>query len=402
MSPNGSRRLVVILVTGTALRLAVAFICVGSPFDIDSFRIVDRHLQLHPLTVYETARWPYPPGYFIWIRITGLISEHTPLSFHGVIKLPAVAADIGLALLVVWFLRRRGASEGRQLMGAALVAFGPSFFLISAYHGQIDALAILPALTAVAVWLDPPRSYLGGRIDRAFAAGLLIGVGGAVKIVPLAVVVALLPSARSMREGARLVAATAVVPVVLVTPFLLASPSATLSSLRYTGIPGVGGLSLVVQPGLGAGWIVGEVVAANHLVHTMADTAGGIAALIVIAAFLLVWRLRLQPVDAAVLLWLMTYAFTPNFFFQYAVWGLPFFIAAGHLAKVGWVQLALLVPTVLAEGRLWDDSRVMWLYLPAMIGTWFFVVAALSAFIAQHVALLRVAPAPHGSRANKQ
>jgi hypothetical protein len=49
---------------------------------------------------------------------------------------------------------------------------GPSFIDISGYHGQIDSVAILPAVLALMVWERRPQP------TRSVRAGLLIGLGG--------------------------------------------------------------------------------------------------------------------------------------------------------------------------------------------------------------------------------
>jgi len=102
-------------------------------------------------------------------------------------------------------------------------------------------------------------------------------------------------------------------------------------------------------------------------------------------------RYRPAPVHAAVLLWLAFYAITPAFFFQYAVWGLPFFLMAGHVAQVAAIQ-ALIAPAMVVFYLLpWESDRVALVFLGAMTLVWVACVAAL----AQRTRSLVVAgPAP--------
>src|SRR5207302_10782054 len=105
-----------------------------------------------------------------------------------------IAADAAIAWLVQAGLGRAGASDRTRLSACALVALGPAFALISGMHGQIDSVAILPAVLALVVWER-------GGSRRALAAGLLIGRAASIKTAPGLMVLALLPSVRSRREA---------------------------------------------------------------------------------------------------------------------------------------------------------------------------------------------------------
>ncbi len=59
------------------------------------------------------------------------------------------------------------------------------------------------------------------------------------------------------------------------------------------------------------------------------------------------------------------------------MWGLPFFILAGHHGKVMGLQAAVLVPTILFELRPWPSDLAYWTYVPLMVGTWLALTAAL-------------------------
>jgi hypothetical protein len=82
-------------------------------------------------------------------------------------------------------------------------------------------------------------------------------------------------------------------------------------------------------------------------------------------------------VEAAVLLWLIVYVFSPAFFFQYVVWGLPFFLMAGYLKQVALLQLTLLPPTLIFYMSPWEDGAIARVYVPIMAAVWLASVAAL-------------------------
>lgn len=159
------RALTLILVAGTTLQVLIAFRFLGSQFDIGSAFIVFTGLEKQPLHVYASLRWPYPPGMFPWIFLSGKLSA----SFHqfaGIFKLPSIAADAVLAAAVYGYLSRRGTSPRRSLVAASAIELGPLFILMSAYHGQIDAIAALSSTSALIVWQT-------GTKNRALLSGIL-------------------------------------------------------------------------------------------------------------------------------------------------------------------------------------------------------------------------------------
>ena len=372
---QGARPLAALLAAGTIVRVVVAFAAKGVGYDIDSFALVEERLYTEPLDAYATDRWPYPPGYFPWIRIAGGLSRVTDSAFHGWIKLPAIAADAGLAVLVHWYLGTRGVSERRRLAAAALVAFGPSFAIVSGYHGQIDAVAILPAALAVVLW-----ERWSQRPHRAVVSGLLIGVGIVVKTVPGFLLLALLPTRRSTREAATLVASAAVIPVLAVAPFVLHDLDAITGGLDYSGVPGVGGLSLLVQPSLADNWMIAAHRDVSDLSFRLWDASRFVLAAALLAATVVLVRRRPQPVEAAVMVWLVVYVANSNFFFQYAIWGLPFVLLANRVGAAAVAQALLVVPHVGALSRPWSESWLLVPYKVAMIGGWVAILVLMVAW----------------------
>jgi hypothetical protein len=386
---------------GTAISLALAFALVGSGFDIGSMVIAAAELTgPHPFELYSELnqgslfRYPYPPGFFAWILPTDLIADNTPLPFHGVIQLPAILANVALALIVQAYLGARGSDQRTRLLAAGAVVLGPVLVGISGYHGQIDALAILPAVIALVAWegrsvatldmLRPPGSWGtalaerldGDRIQRAFTCGLLIGIGASLKTVPLLMLVALAPSARSRRELALLAGAALAIPLLLLAPFLVADPSGVETLRHYRGLPGLWGLSLVIQPDLAIDWMVGRAPELHAVSETLYEHGGSIVLLVLAGLFAFLVRSRPSPLDSAVLLWVAFYALTPYFAFQYLVWGIPFFLMARHVRATLLLQAAVLTPMVMAYLVPWP-AWIAALYVPIMLGVWAGFVVAL-------------------------
>jgi Glycosyltransferase family 87 len=384
---SGARRVLwLMLVVGVLARLIVAFAAFGDRFDIDSLILVQAELRLHGLLhVYQYVnfpglyRYPYPPGYFPLIAAAGAISRATGLAFHTLIHVPPILADAGIAWLVQLGLGAWGCSERVRLLAAGLVMGGPVFFVISGYHGQIDSLAFLPAIGALLIWC---RAEANPGVARGLAAGALIGLGAAIKTVPIVMVLALLPTARSWRERAALIGAAVAVPALSLAPFALAAPHSVRALFAYQGGAGAGGLSLALQPDLAHFWISSfwqphvtplspSGVTRFLMAHGGLLTAAGLALLGALA----VWR-RLTPVQAAELLWLGFYAFGTGFLPQYMVWGLPFFLLAGRLRAVAALQLVLVLPLVLFYFGPHRQPASDVLYATVMIGVWAALVIA--------------------------
>jgi Glycosyltransferase family 87 len=374
MSVPRSRLLWIIVGAGLAIRVVLAFAFEGTDavllgaFAAASARSWDWN------AVYDSGliSWPYPPLFLSWLAGASWLSEASGLSFHGLAKLGASLADVGLALAIYVYLGWRGAGERARLAGSGLVMLGPSFIAVSGYHGQIDSVAILPAVLALMLWERRATS------TRAVKAGLLIGLGAAVKVPPLLLVPALLGSARSWREATKLVVAAAAVPALVLAPLWISGVDLHRVT-AYRGVPGWGGLSLVVDPGLGWRWLTAPGFhGPNGATQALQDASTWITVVTLMAYSAFIVRYRPAPVDAVVLLWLAIYVFSPNFLLNYLVWGLPFFIMAGYLAEVALLQALLIAPTVayylsLTESRSMVDGVV---YVPFLIALWLFWVGA--------------------------
>jgi hypothetical protein len=368
-----SRPLWILIAVGLAIRVALAFAFRGT-----NAVLIEQVNAAHVRSwdwdvVYAESsgifQWIYPPLWLGWLAGASWLSDVSGLSFHGLAKLGPTLADVGLALAIYTYLGWRGAREQLRLAGAALVMLGPSFIAISGYHGQIDSAAVLPAVIALMIW---ERS---SSPNRALWAGALIGVGAAVKLPPLLLVLPLLGSAKSWREAAKL--AGAALAVLLLTLGPLWASGIDLSRVtRYAGFPGWGGFSLLVDPAYG--WHVltetgaGFSASRSHLLQTVQENARWISAVALATYAWFVFRYRPAAVDAAALLWLVVYAFSPNFFLNYLVYGLPFFIMAGFLVEVALLQALLIVPTVAYYIVLWPapSTATGVLYVPALIALW--------------------------------
>ena len=361
--------LATVIAVGAVVALVIAGVTDGEPYDMESFRLVNGALHRDALDLYgqygQTGRirWPYPPGFLPWVYLAGEASRNLHLDFELLIRLPSIAATGATAWFVQDFLRMKSLTKATRLGAASLVSLGPSFLIVSGYHGQIDALAILPGVIALWHWT---RSEPG--LSRALTAGLLIGVGGVVKTVPLLLVLALLPSVGSRREGAALLGG-AVTPVALAfAPFALAGSLPSIDVLTYRGLPGVGGISLLAQPTFAVAVLGIRPVAPSGLAELVADHGSLLTYAALLGVAVVGWRSRRSPVEIATLLWLAVLVFGVNFFFQYALWGLPFFLMAGHVRGVAAAQVALGGASLIFYLRPWSTEPIAGFYAILMLG----------------------------------
>jgi hypothetical protein len=357
-----------IIALGVVLRLIVAATTRGLPYDIQSLELVRTALGNRPLHLYSTVNpagtfhWPYPPGYLPAVLATGWVADLFG-GFSHLIRLPPILADAALTW-VVWRGLAGRVSERDRLVASGLVSLGPVFIAVSGYSAQIDAVAILPAVIALLVWERGPV----GR--RAWVAGILIGVAASIKTVPLLMVLALAPSARSWREAAALAGSAVAVLFLTLVPFLVADSSGVLGLRHYTGVPGLGGLSLVLQPDLAQNWLTHPAAPSALTVWLSVHHASLENGAVIVAFALYCLRFRAEPRTAAALLWLVILAFGSGFFFQYLVWVMPFLLLAGQLRTMALLQAMVTVPMLIFYLGPWHADAIVYVYVAIMLLVW--------------------------------
>lgn len=389
---EGKRWLWALIALGTVVRLAIAATTDGVVYDVESFQLT-RHALSHDflhafgaLNGPDYYRWPYPPGFFAWIEVAVAGDRVFGGGYIAFIQLAPIAADAALAWLVAWYLAARSLPRRTWLAAGGLIALGPSFIVISGYAVQIDSVAVLPAVGALILWERTEHS------DRAWKAGLLLGVAASIKTVPGLVVLALLPTAQSWREAGALVGCAVAVPLALLAPFAVADLDGVRAMLHYNGAPGLGGLTLALQPHLAETWlrVPTDFSAINHWIFEHQRWVNG-SVLALTAAFLV--RFRVAAPLAAVLLWLVVWAFGTGFFFQYLVWGLPFLLIAGYLRSAAALQLVTIVPAVVFYAGPWKADAIVVAFVTVMLAVWLAWLAAL-VLLARDAARRRPAATP--------
>jgi hypothetical protein len=150
--------LVLALAAGIAVRIAL-LPTEGLRDDLDQFVGWVHHVATNGLgTLYgETAAGPVtfgPVMAYIWAALAafnpafGTALDASDAGIRVLMKLPAVGADIGLALIVAYLLRDR---PRWAVGGAAAILLHPAVIDISAWWGQYEPVYLLPALAATAL-----------------------------------------------------------------------------------------------------------------------------------------------------------------------------------------------------------------------------------------------------------
>ena len=340
---------------GLLIRLVVAATTAGSLPDLAAFRTLHVGLEQHGFGVYgalddgEHVTWPYLSGSFPLLEALWAVSNATGISFERLVRTPQIAADLAIAWLVQWHLGWRGATNQVRAGATAVLAFSPVGIAVTGAHGQIDPLEWLPVVAALIAWERLPEER------RALVAGVLIGIGVAIKSPAALAVVVFLALASTWRERAVLLAAVATVPLLAILPFLLAAPEGVLAIAKYSSLPGQGGLSMIVQPDLALARFAGTVeFRFTTLSETLQDAATVLLLLGLAPVVACTWIARPEPASALSAVILASWVANPNFVPFYAIWIIPFLILAGW-----WRFLAAFLALV----TLWLPFK----YLPASV-----------------------------------
>jgi Gpi18-like mannosyltransferase len=135
--------------------------------------------QVGPHHFYVQGQFAdYPPGYLYVLWLLGTLSAAPG---YVLLKLPAIVADLGLALVAGVLAARLAPASLKARVPvraavAAAVLFNPAVIALSAVWGQVDSVPAVFALLALLLLLTGPRS-----VRRDVAAFLVIGLAIAIK-----------------------------------------------------------------------------------------------------------------------------------------------------------------------------------------------------------------------------
>jgi hypothetical protein len=369
-----TKKLAAIIVLGVAIRVVVVYTTEGTPFDIESYRQVYEGLKLAHFGVYDTLdpiRWPYPPGYMPWVVIAGELGDlkHT-------IRFGSILADVGIIWLVQDLVGRFGGDEQRRLIGAGLIGFGPICIGVAGFNGQVDPAATLPALFALWLWTRP------GLKRRGLLTGLAIGLAGSMKTVPLVLTMPFAAAAKTRREALEVFVGAGLVVGLALLPFFLKTPGVLKDITSYQGLPGFGGIGLLVQPQISAHLLSGTNAGDPDIVMALREDLPKLVllpALAALAAFL-AWR-RPDALTGICLTFLTVYVFGVNLFISYLVWSIPFFVVRGHFTAVAALQLCLAPAQITVFANPVSFTWAAVVYTGAMAIAWLVAAGVLGGWV---------------------
>lgn len=370
--------LIGILLLAAGLRLGLATIA-GPIIDIENFeRVAATILRSGPLALYQETegQYPYPPVWFIWETAAYMLARGSALPFALWVRLPTIAADMGIVWLIWHWTRHR--SPGQAMWRSFGYAVNPVPLIITGLHGQFDAIALFFTLLAL---------YNLEHRGRYLSAALNLAVGIAVKSFPVLLLPPALLQLRTTRART-LFGAAAVAPVLLLLlPYVIAMPSALWRELF--GYRGAALLGFMVPIRTLYVPLVGESVPAE-LTHQIVS----ISAYLFLAAYLFaIWyqqRRGATLVNTAIAILSLFYLVYAGIAPQYLIWIVPFmsvgdastgrplllYSATGALALVGFYAYAIsgLIPGTQLLSRpvtqvLYGFSGTLW-WLVCLVLVW--------------------------------
>src|ERR1700728_371410 len=312
--------LMVSLGIGLALRLLVVYLAKGhTPIDVATvFRhVAQAVLRRHdPLTTLPKYQWNFLPFSAYLLAFEFKIGW----PWQVAAKLLPVACDV-VTIGLVGFFARPSARDNARL----LYARSPLAFLVSAWHGQIEPIAIMLGLSAL----------LLARRQHAVWAGIVLGLAVASKSWPLLFAPGVF---RDIPRGGWW--QTALGAVAVLAALLVSSPLLLHASIRrdvatilgYRSLLGAWGWTGILRylHVAGLGFAGPHVDALQHV--------GTLITAVTLVAVVLVFR-RCSGPDLTVALLLAFLAVTAGFGAQYLLWPAALLYASRRPA--GYVYLFL-------------------------------------------------------------
>ena len=307
-----TRRLALVLLVAALVRLLPILFADRVTADVLRYQKVATHVLDVSWNPYEAPRlYPYPPVWVVVEAGSEWLARRFAWNFAVLVKLPVLLADLGLVAL----LARMGASRGLGMRAAWLFALHPVSILVTGFHGQFDAAALLCLLLAV-FWLE------GHRLDLS---ALALAGGVALKSFPVLLLPFFVLSLAGTRARLRYLALATLPVAALLLPFAFDNASALRRELLgYGGVADFGWIGLVRA----VRWLTTGVLARSEAAHwpTLVSLAKSafLVTFAVLLALVAVRRLRLPPDAVALTVFLAFLTFYGAVSAQYLLWVVPF------------------------------------------------------------------------------
>ncbi len=327
------RPLFILLLITLLVRLApMLLLPVGARYDIDSFQLVGEAL-LRGEDIYTSparTRHPYLPLQMYWIGMAWWGSLQSGLPLAMLVKIAPLLADIGLTALIFVTYRRWQKGLVTAVSFALLYALNPVSLLVSAYHGQFDAISVLLLGLAWFTW------HFGRRLGQSSAA---LGFAILNKTWPVVFLPIVLIRLHSNRQRLIYTLIAVGIPMGLILFYLWvfqASPAPLLRrALLHTGVANYWGVSAILD-------------VTNKITPFFAPAAefyyAGRRFWLLLVGLLLLWATRRQSaLDALLTIILGEFVVTAGLGIQWLLWIVPFAILAGQTRWLTWYTLTALL-----------------------------------------------------------
>lgn len=387
--PNGNRSVLkylslpIILLVASLVRLIPAlWLPVGAGYDIESFHLVtDALLSGREVYTAVLGRHPYLPFQMYIMGVMAALSQATGLAYVVAIKLPAILGDIALTALIYKAIAAGGSRKETAAYLAILYAINPVSLLVTAYHGQFEAITLFLLALSWYFW------EFGRRIRSSGASLGLAILNKTWPVVFLPIVLLRLHNRRSQLIYLTLAAG---IPIIAVLAYLIifnADPMPMLRrALTHRGVAGYWGPGAVLFPAAGrfppiqplADWLL---LARNWLL------VGGIVYAL--------WVTRAQSaLDATLTVLLCLFVLTVGFGIQWLVWLVPFALLAG---EDRWLKVYSLAATFMLVIHLYGLHLYPWLgeWLSQPLADWVIRLSALPAWLVSLAWLISRVRASH-------
>lgn len=377
---------VLVIIAVLLPRIALSLVNIDSVDpDILQYRLVaETVLNGQSVLQLPSRSYPYPP---VWLFVEAgalLLSRALGLDFSLCIKAFIFAGDLALALMLL--------QQTKSLPWALFFALNPISIIVSAGQGQFDVLALLPIASGILLL----------RKERYIAAGLVSGIGIALKFYPIffvGILTAHLIIEQRRRDVVRFAfryAAAAIALWLAITiPFCLTEGWGYLiRPISYAGGSLIGDLGIIqILDVLGLpirGLSNGELPGLLGQVLSRGKVALGFKLLSMVVALGVILRYRMRSsYDVLFTFTLVFYALGGGFSGNYLLWLLPFAVLAtrrGSLPFTVFSTFALIaysmaiypgwfVPGYVADNPFWV---CLWQWTNALfmlfLWGWLFVV----------------------------
>lgn len=310
-------------VIAALIKIGIALTSLGTN-DVLAFYQFGKAIETHGLTwTYEhSALFNHPPlvGYFLqglaWLDHQPFLREND-LTFPFLFRLPGIAADFLVVLLVLFIVRKY--PQLRPPPWALLVfAVSPVSIMVAGFHGNTDPILVLFLFLAAIMAVR----------DQPLWCGILLAISCQVKIIPLLLLPVFLFFWMERRQWRLFSGSFLISALLFCAEPLLRSPAMFAKNvLSYGSFWGIWGVTYILRM---TGLQEFSKVNFLNLSGTQNAIMMGLKVIVVLGIMLLAWRRRklANPALFATLgyAWMIFFVLSPGVAAQYLVWLAPFIL----------------------------------------------------------------------------